>query len=204
MRIPYGLDRLPRDVTLRSVEVGSEPLRLNSEPVPADAMPLATGDHAARVTAAKAWLEGQCGDYAPLRRQFIAAYLRCIAAQIEAHRTDLAERVKSYDGLYAPEDFLWSALRPLPRGWVPIGDALLPADMVFWDGVRAIAIELSARETGKQKALAAAGVSVCRFVPGRFDRLGDVLPSCFLHFWQGQALPSSPFRRAIPRGVLSL
>ena len=116
----------------------------------------------------------------------------------------MAERVKPYDGLYAPEDFLWSALRPLPRGWVPVGDALLPADMVFWDGARAIAIELSARETEKQKALAAAGVSVCRIEPGMFDRLGEVLPPNFLRFWQDQALPSSPFRRAIPKGVLSL
>ena len=61
------------DPRLRCVEVGDEPLRLNSEPVPADAMPLATGDHAARVAAAIEWLGGQCGDYAPLRRQFIAA-----------------------------------------------------------------------------------------------------------------------------------
>ena len=209
MRIPYGLDRLPRSIALddprlRCAEVGGEPLRLNSEPVPADAMPLAIGDHAARVTAAKEWLEGLCGDYAPLRRQFIAAYFRCIAAQIEAHREELAERVKPYDGLYAPEDFLWSALRPLPRGWVPVGEALLPADMVFWDGARAIAIELSVRETEKQKALAAAGVSVCRIEPGKFDRLGEVLPRYFLHFWQDQALPSSPFRRVIPRGVLPL
>ncbi len=171
MRIPYGLDRLPRSIALddprlRCAEVGREPLRLNSEPVPADAMPLAIGDHAARVTAAQEWLEGLCGDYAPLRRQFIAAYFRCIAAQIEAHRDELAERVKPYDGLYTPEDFLWSAPRPLPRGWVPVGDALLPADVVFWDGARAIAIELSARETEKQKALAAAGVSVCRIEPG--------------------------------------
>ena len=186
------------------MEVGRDPLRLNSEPVPADAMPLAIGDHAARVTAAQEWLVGLCGDYAPLRRQFIAAYFRCIAAQIEAHRDELAERVKPYDGLYAPEDFLWSAPRPLPRGWVPVGDALLPADMVFWDGARAVAIELSARETAKQNVLAAAGVSLCRIEPVTFDRLGDVLAPCFLHFWRDQALPSSPFRRAIPKGVLSL
>jgi len=31
-----------------------------------------------------------------------------------------------------------------------------------------------------------------------------VLPRSLLHFWQGQALPSSPFRRAILRGALSL
>jgi hypothetical protein len=198
LRIPYGLDRLPRDPGVRCLEVCGEPLRLNSEPVPADAMPPATGDHAARVAAALAWLEAQCGDYAPLRRQFIAAYFRCIALEIEAHRAELAERLQPYDGLFAPEDFLWSALRPLPRGWVPIGDRWLPADVVFWDGERAIAFELGARETERQKALLAAGVDVRRIEPGLFGRLRDALPPDFLRFWTCQALPSSPFRRPIP------
>jgi hypothetical protein len=198
LRIPYGLDRLPRDPGVRSVEVGGEPLRLNSEPVPADAMPLTTGDHAARVAAAIAWLEAQCGDYAPLRRQFVAAYFRFIAAEIEAHRGELAERLKPYDELFAPEDFLWSALRPLPRGWVPVGDRWLPADVVFWDGERAIAIELGARETDRQKALLACGVDVRRIEPGLFGRLGDAVPANFVDFWKCQRLPSSPFRRPIP------
>jgi hypothetical protein len=198
LRIPYGLDRLPRDLGLRSVEVGDRPLRLNSEPVPADAMPLATGDHVARVAAAVAWLESQCGDYAPLRRQFIAAYLRCVAAQIEAHRVELAERLKPYDGLYAPEDFLWSALRPLPRGWVPLGERYLPADVVLWDGTKAIAIELGGRDTEKQKVLLAAGVEVFRVEPGAFDRLPELLPAGFRHFWNSETLPMSPFRRAMP------
>ncbi|HET7880177.1 MAG TPA: hypothetical protein VFL55_04770, partial [Acetobacteraceae bacterium] len=84
--------------------------------MPPDAMPLATGDHAARVAAAVVWLEAQCGDYAPLRRQFISAYFRTLATRIELRRKELAERLKPYDGLYTPEDYLWSALRPLPRG----------------------------------------------------------------------------------------
>ncbi len=198
MRIPYGLDRLPRDPGLRCVEVGGEPLRLNSEPVPADAMPLATGDHAARVAAAIAWLDAQCGDYAPLRRQFVAAYFDFIAAEIAAHREELAERVRPYDGLFAPEDFLWSALRPLPRGWVPVDDRWLLADMVFWDGRQAIAIELSARDTDRQKTLLAAGVDVRRIEPGMFGRLHGVLPPRFLRFFECRTLPSSPFRRPIP------
>jgi hypothetical protein len=180
------------------VTVGGQPLRLNSEAVPAEAMPLATGDHAARVAAATAWLESQCGDYAPLRRQFVAAYLRFVAAQIETHRAELAARLARYDGLFAPEDFLWSGLRPLPRGWVPVGERHLPADVVFWDGTQAIAIELAARETEKQKALQAAGVVVHRIAPPAFDRMGDVLPDRFHRPWDGETLPSSPFRRPIP------
>jgi hypothetical protein len=193
LRIPYGLDRLPRDPHLRSVEVGDEPLRLNSEPVPVDAMPLTVGDHAARVTAAVDWLSSQCGDYAPLRRQFIASYFAFIAAEIEAYRAELVDGLKRFDGLYAPDDFLWSALRPLPRGWVPVDDRFLPADMVFWDGTRPIAIELSARETEREKALSAAGVRVYRMEPGAL-----LLPGPFQGFWRGVTLPSSPFRRLIP------
>jgi hypothetical protein len=207
LRLPFGLDRLPRsmaldDPRLPCAEAGNEPLRLNSEPVPADAMPLVIGDHAARVAAAIDWLESLCGDYAPLRRQFIAAYFRFIAAQIEVNRAALAERLKLYDGLFAPEDFLWSALRPLPRGWVPAGGQLLPADMVFWDGTQALAVELSVRDTDRQRALIAAGATVCRIEPnalsGDAEQLGQILPASFQRFWERDVLPSSPFRRAIP------
>jgi hypothetical protein len=206
LRIPFGLDRLPRSIALddprlRCAVVGDEKLRLNSEPVPADAMPLAIGDHAARVAAAIEWLTGLCGDYAPLRRQFIGSYFSFVAAHLGAHRDELAERVKRYDGLYAPEDFLWSALRPLPRGWVPVADALFPADVVFWDGAQVVAIELSARETEKQRALAAAGVVVYRIEADA--ELDDIMPDNFRRFWEGQSLPSSPFRRPIPIGVIS-
>jgi hypothetical protein len=206
-RIPFGLDRLPRDPWLRCVEVGDEPLRLNSEPMPGNAMPLAIGDHAARVAAAIEWLVGLCGDYAPLRRQFIGVYFGFLAAHLSVHRDELVERVRPYDGLYAPEDWLWSSLRPLPRGWVPAQDRLLPADMVFWDGALAVAVELAARETEKQKALQAADIVVLRIEPsmlgGNPIELGKVLPDSFQRFWDGQVLPSSPFRRMIPHGVVS-
>jgi hypothetical protein len=208
LRIPYGLDRLPRSIALddprlRCAVVGDEPLRLNSEPVPPDAMPLATGDHASRVAAAKEWLESLCGDYAPLRRQFTDAYLRFVAAQIEAHREELAARLEPYDGLYLPDDFLWSAPRPLPRGWVPVASQLLPADMVFWDGTQPIAIELAARNTDRQRALLTAGVTVYRIEHSMFAGLDAILPTSFSRFWEGQTLPSSPFRRSIPLGVLA-
>jgi hypothetical protein len=165
-------------------------------------MPLVIGDHAERVAAAIDWLTGLCGDYAPQRRQFIAAYFGTVAAQLEARRAELVERLKPYDGLYAPEDFLWSALMPLPRGWVPVGDQLLPADMVFWDGTKPIAIEIAPRTTARQSALEAAGVLVLRIEPGAMD-VGPYLPDSFQHFWQDQTLPSSPFRRPIPLGVIT-
>lgn len=151
-------------------------------------MPLVVGDHADRVAAAVEWLTGQCGDYAPLRGQFIARYFEWIAARIDTHRTELAERLKPFDGLYSPDDFFWSALRPLPRGWVAVGERFQPTDMMFWDGTRVIAVQLGERETDREKALRDAGVLVLQ---------GD-FPDTFDRFWEGQRLPSSPFRRALP------
>jgi hypothetical protein len=193
------------DPRLRSVLIGDEPLRLNSEPVPADAMPLAIGDHAARVAAIKDWLMSLCGEYAPLRRQFIAGYFDFLTGQLSRYRDELAERLKPYDGLYAPEDFLWSALRPLPRGWISANDKWLLADMVFWDGAQAIAVELSPRAMDREHALAAAGIAVCRIEPstltGEPSQLGEILPHGFRRFWDAQMLPSSPFRRPLPAHI---
>ena len=156
-------------------------------------MPLVAADHAAHVTAALDWLNSQCGDYAPLRRQFIASYFAFIAAEIATHRHEIAERLEAYDGLYQPDDMTWSALRPLPRGWLLIGDRWLPADIVFWDGDQPVAIELGSRESEREKALTTAGADVLRVDPNALN-----LPDCFTGFWQQTALPSSPFRRLIP------
>ena len=70
-------------------------------------------------------------------------------------------------------------------------------------GRRPIAIELAARDTDRQRALLSAGVTVYRIEPSMFARLDAVLPAVFSCFWESQTLPSSPFRRAIPRGVLA-
>lgn len=207
LRIAYGLDRLPRtlrldDPRLPAVPARDAPLRLNTEPVPPAAMPDVIGDHTARVMAMGAWLQGQCGDYAPLRQRFITAYLACVAAEIAAHRTALVEVLRRYDGLYAPEDFLWSAPRPLPRAWLPAGDAPVFAEIAFWDGEAPLAIELSARETPRQAALQAAGIAVVRLEPEALDDLPARLPALVRGSWRGETLPMSPFRREIPRGVV--
>jgi hypothetical protein len=47
---------------------------------------------------------------------------------------------------------------------------------------------------------------LCRIEPGALGsdpmQLGQILPESFQNFWDGQTLPSSPFRRTIPLGVL--
>ena len=135
MRVLYGLERLPRslsldDPRLPGVELGAAPLRLNTDPVPAAVLAEAGEGHAARLAAMEAWLQSFCGDYAAAPRRFIADYLAFIAGELDRHRDALAAGLARFDGLYAVEDWTWSALRPLPRAW--LGGVRLA--MAFWDG----------------------------------------------------------------------
>jgi hypothetical protein len=168
MRVLYGLERLPRslsldDPRLPAVELGAGPLRLNTDPVPPAVLAEAGEGHAARFAAMTAWLQSFCGDYATAQRRFIVDYLAFIAAELDENRDALQAGLARYDGLYAVEDWAWSALRPLPRAW--LGGARL--DMAFWDGSELIGIDPANRR----------------------------LPDSFRAFWAGEVLPRSPFRR---------
>jgi hypothetical protein len=145
MRLLWGLDRVPRglsydDPRLPGVTLGPAKLRLNTEPAPADIVPADT-THAARWTALARWLEAACGDYAATRRRAVAAYLDFVRAELDAHYAELAARCAPFDGLFAAEDWAWSALRPLPRAW--LGDDG-PIDLAFWDGAQLHRIDLAA------------------------------------------------------------
>jgi hypothetical protein len=209
-RIPFGLDRLPQsigidDARLPTAPAGASLLRLNTEPLPRTAMPEAANDHAARVAGAIDWLIFLCGDYSPLRRRFITSYFAFLGAQLDTHRAALVRELMRYDGLYTPDDWLWSAPCPLPRAWLSGANGPIPAEIAFWDGAQPLAIELSARDTPRHAALRAAGLPVLRIAPDLLAdpaRLGTLLPAPFHAFWRGQTLPASPFRRPIPRGVL--
>ena len=204
-RIPFGMDRMPRglspdDPRLPGVIVGDTPLRFNSEPLPAEAMAQATGDHPARLAAMRGWLHALSGDYAPARIRFADLYLAAIAAHIDAHRDELAQMLRRYDGLYAPEDWLWSALRPLPRALLRGDNGMVAVDFAFWDGTQAIAIDLGRGAPGN-------GILTCRVTAATLTdnpaALLTVLPDAFRAFWRGETLPRSPFRRGIPHGVLA-
>jgi len=203
MRIPFGLDHLPRamrydDPRLPGVTLGAEALRLNTEAVPAEVMTIAS-DHAGRVVAMNDFLRSLCGNYAVQRQRFVENYIVGASAHIEAHRRELATRLKRYHGLYAAEDWLWSALRPLPRAWLPAGEKMVLADIAFWDGTRFIVIDFSDQPE-------IPGVTTCRIDPAREGddpiTLLKRLPRCFQFFWNPERLPVSPFRRPIPAGAV--
>ena len=175
-RILFGLDRVPAGVApddprLPGVRLGAAPLRLNTEPLPAAVAPPAP-THAARLATIRSWLEASCGDYARPRRAFVARYLDFVAAELARHRAELDEGLRRFDGLYAAADWTWSALRPLPRAWLPGEAGFVFAEIAFWDGTRLHSFSGEA--------------------------LGGEIPPELGRFWEGETLPSSPFRRALP------
>lgn len=140
MRVLYGLDALPRgmaldDPRLPAVALGAEKLRLNTCPMPASLLAEAGNSHASRVAACTAWLQSLAGPWAASNRRRIADYMDAIAAEIARHRADIEHRLARYDGLYGAEDYVWSALRPLPRAWlIEPGAAPVFTELGFWDG----------------------------------------------------------------------
>jgi hypothetical protein len=178
MRVLYGLDRLPStlaadDARLPAVDLGPDPLRLNSVPLPAAAWNGDEADHATRMIAMRAWLLGICGDYNEALRRGVTRYLDAVAAHVEQHRDDLALGLARFHGLYQVEDWCWSALRPLPRAWWRHDVDWSRADLAFWDGNAVISMQ-----------------------PGGF--VNGELPAALQHFWTGETLPVSPFRRTFP------
>lgn len=204
MRLLFGMDRLPRSASpdnprLPGVTLAAAPLRLNSEPLPAEQAAAGQGGHAARMAAAEAWLAAACGSYVPLRQRFVAFWLRFAAAHVASHRAELEQRLARFDGLYAAEDFVWSALRPLPRALLPAGDGMVPVDFAFWDGTRLVAVLL-----GEAPDIAVGGVAQCRLTAGDMERnpeavVAERFPAGMLRFWEGETLPMTPFRRQLPQ-----
>ncbi len=177
-RILFGLDRVPAsmdpgDPRLPGVAAGSGPLRLNTVPLPAEAWPEAT-DHAARWAALRTWLVASCGDYNESLRRAVARYFDAVAAHVAEHRAELPR----FDGLFAAEDWMWSAFRPLPRAWWRVGETWSRAPLAFWNGRGVIALTPA-------------------------DIPGGGLPPGLGGFWRGQVLPVSPFRRADAQSVIS-
>lgn len=189
-RILYGLDRLPRtlapeDPRLLGVPATGPLLRLNTEPLPLSVLSGLPADHAGRVTAARAWFATLCGDYARKRERFVTACFDWAEASIEAARAEIAASLARFDGLFVPEDLLWSAPRPLPRAWLPGPEGYVFADIAFRTEAGPLAVLLD-------DAPAPAGIDAVRLGAGAPEAF---LTARFGAFWQGERLPRGAFRR---------
>ena len=127
-------------------------------------------------------------------------YFAFLTAHLDSHRPCLERDLAPFCGLFAANDWFWSALRPLPRAWLPTPSGMIPADFAFWDGNTLLAVEVSKGED-RIGPLLDNDIAVLTPGAGALDdpiALGELLPESFHRFWQGERLPASPFRQPVP------
>lgn len=191
------------------------PLRLNSgqldfaTPPPLSEMPRV----ADQMDFLRRHFQGQCGLWAKPAQRFVGSYFDLIQREIDAHRAELADRLAPFGTLYEPDQWAFSALRPLPRAHLDAAetraakppDSLVRTDIAFWAADGALAVEFtgyaspSAADIRRRSRLADAGIEVIDIprdalesaVP---DDLAACLPAAFFGFWRTETLPAGPFR----------
>ena len=172
-------------------------------------------DTATRVARLKSDVSRDLDVFAKNPRRLLDLYFDFIAARLDAERAALDQLLRPLGGLFRVEDWVYSALRPLPNAAVFDADdpepprAVVTQDLVFWTGRAALAIRLrgsgtpSPREAGATERLQAMGVQVAT-IPAAELGAGIELfsavrfPPEFRSFWQGAPYPCSPFR---PQGL---
>lgn len=185
-----------------------KPLRLNDGPYPFGEIPeggIGTTS-ADRLAFLCSHLADLCDLWAKRPRQFVDLYFRFICAQIERDAAEIDQRLVRLGGLFARQDYAFSALRPLPRAHLPVAeDDFVRVDFGFWTGNRFIAVDIVGDDArgavwgSRRRRLADAGIQAMEVAAAAIARddpgiLGALLPGEFAAFWQAEAMPSSPFK----------
>jgi hypothetical protein len=141
---------------------------------------------ATRLAFLREHLQSLCDLWVKPPRQFLDAYFAWLAATLAAEpaRSALTE---AGHGLFAPEDWSFAALRPLPSAFLPAGDEWVRAEFAFWTGDGFVAVELPGERRAKRRDELAPADLVDA------TALGVKLPAAFHDFWRNIALPRSPF-----------
>ena len=212
MLVPYGADNWP---VARAAELAATPvpglpvamvrdgamLRINGggldlpPPPPAEAeLPMAE-----RIASHLKRLSGAWNRPAGL---FVDRYFAFLQRQIDAHRAELEARLRPFDGLFRPGDFIYSAPLPLPQAWLPApAPDYVKVDFGFWLGTRMIAVLLApspltpVAERRRRERLAAAGAEIADAGASDLTDMwfGQVLGAEASRYWDGETLPAAPF-----------
>lgn len=160
-----------------------------------------------------------CDQWRKGQRQFVERYFEFVAARVAGEREALADRLRPFGGLYGPDDWLFSAPRPIPQAWLsldPTGGAaayapenMVMVDVAFWtrEGPLAVAFRGTEtpdpRKTAIRDALSRTGVQfldipMIALGPPPGDGIASLLPDAFRDFWTDEPIPAGPFKPALP------
>ncbi len=207
LTIPYGTaDRQPHGPVVTIDTAARDLLRLNDGEYTFDDVTRAPGPGAAeRLAFLRDHLIDLCDLWAKRPRQFVALYFRFIDTVLEREQPALERATKRLGGLFAWQDYAFSALRPLPRAHLPAGSGSVRVDFAFWDGEHLVAVDVASDEAkgaawdSRRAALDAAGIQRIEIPAAEIARddpalLIRRLPPAFAAFWNGETMPSSPFK----------
>jgi hypothetical protein len=160
-------------------------------------------------------LNGYCDLWRKPQKLFLDSYFEFINARVADAQATLAAALEKFGDLYDVQDWALSAPRPIPRALIrrPNGDgSYTPVDFAFWFNGRIVVVLLVGTGTptradrNRRASLESAGVggsdieivdiSVQALQRDGADYLSTALPIDFGMFWEGEAMPSSPFKGA--------
>ncbi len=206
MDIPYGRARPGDAGPALSLGAGAK-LRLADGTYPFAEPPdlVRATSVADRLDILREHLASLCGPWDRLAALFLATYFEWIASSLAAATPELEATAARAGGLFAPEDWSFCALRPLPQAHLPAGEgAPVRADFAFWTGASFVALDLQGSAAPRRQRrdelqrLAASGVALVA-VPGaalqqeRALLLARVLPQDLQRFWADVPFPAGPF-----------
>lgn len=141
--------------------------------------------------------------FAQYRRSFLDRYFAFIVDRCRDAAPFLDKELEWSGGMFGAEDFMFSALWPLPDAAVTrstdAGDeALGDFDFVFWTGRQAIAVTL-AGGAGRQPGVAPSELMMPVTINARELAEPDLFseprfPAEIVSYWTGERIPGSPFR----------
>jgi hypothetical protein len=203
--VAYGSSDYAPTLAAETLKAG-QPLRFNNSRYDVDELTekARTGTVTERLDFLRDYHETLCGTYAKRPRQFVALYFRLIDTILAADRPALEKKAAGFGGLFTWQDYAFSALRPLPQAFLPVGDSHPKTDFAFWTGKQVVVIDIAGDTRGpgwieRCRRLNDAGMltiepPISIFVKNDPAALRDLLQPEFSTFWQSEAMPSSPFK----------
>ena len=221
--IPYGVEHCSMDRIERSVDPGGSvrfaapfpcvvlveatPLRLNNSDYDPAPPPAVGNEEPDLVSVLRDHVKLGCASWNRKAFDFVDGYFEAVEQALIRNQSDIASQAVGFGQLYHLRDWIYSALRPLPRAHVPArghdgdGAGRLLVDFAFWTGRHFAVLDLGKGDllpkqaTERRQRLDRAGIAVFEHAPGSEEAwqsfLARLMPD---GFWRGEVLPMGPFR----------